>query len=128
MKQQKKSANISAKKVVKGKPTAKVQFWDTINPLHYSIIVTAVFFIIALIGILHHEMWRDELQPWLIARESHSIPQLLHNMRFEGHPILWHLMLYFITCFTNHLFYQQALHLLIACGFIFIFNRYRSEE
>jgi len=27
---------------------------------------TAVFFVIALIGILNHEMWRDELHCWLI--------------------------------------------------------------
>jgi hypothetical protein len=43
---------------------------------------------------VRHEMFRDELQAWLIARDSHSLSELLHNMRYEGHPALWQLLLY----------------------------------
>src|SRR5262245_42119218 len=42
-----------------------------------------------------HEMFRDELQAWLIARDSHSLPDLFHNMRYEGHPAVWQMLLYF---------------------------------
>src|SRR2546425_9379889 len=38
----------------------------------FALAITAVFFVIALNGILNHEMWRDELHCWLIARDSHS--------------------------------------------------------
>lgn len=41
-----------------------------------------------------HEMWRDELQAWLIARDSHSIFQLIHALSYEGHPALWYLLLW----------------------------------
>jgi hypothetical protein len=41
-----------------------------------------------------HEMWRDELQAWLIARDSHSLRQLFHALHYEGHPSLWYLLLW----------------------------------
>lgn len=50
---------------------------------------------IALLGItiLRHELWRDELQAWQIARGSHGFANLVHNARYEGHPILWFALL-----------------------------------
>ena len=69
-------------------------------------------------------MWRDELQAWLLARDSHSIPQLFSNLRYDGHPGLWHLLLYIVTCFTHNPVYTQVLHFLLACGFVFVFIRY----
>jgi hypothetical protein len=51
---------------------------------------------IALLGvtILRHELWRDELQAWQIARASHGFQSLVHNTRYEGHPLLWFALLY----------------------------------
>jgi hypothetical protein len=50
---------------------------------------------IALVGIttLRHELWRDELQAWQIARASNGFHSLVHNTRYEGHPILWFALL-----------------------------------
>ena len=31
-------------------------------------------------------MWLDELNPWVIARDAHSLRDLFYNMRFEPHP------------------------------------------
>ncbi len=45
-------------------------------------------------GATHHAMWRDEIQAWLIARDSPHLPALLHNLRYEGHPALWHLVVW----------------------------------
>lgn len=50
-------------------------------------------FLLALITV-RHEMWEDELQAWLIARDTSSLAGLFHNMRYEGHPVLWQLILY----------------------------------
>ena len=107
---------------------SKVEAKKPFNPLYYSLIITTIFFVVALFGLMHHQMWRDELQAWLVARDAHSIPQLFHNMKFEGNPALWHLLLFIITCFTHNPVYMQALHLVIACGFIFVFNRYSDIE
>src|SRR5690242_13054728 len=53
-----------------------------------------VFFVLCLLRTLAHVMWRDELQAWMIARESHSLAELFYNARYEGHPALWFLLLY----------------------------------
>jgi hypothetical protein len=49
-----------------------------------------------------HTFWRDETQAWLVARASHSIHGLLRNIRYEGHPPLWYLVLYMISRFTGN--------------------------
>jgi hypothetical protein len=45
------------------------------------------------VGLCWHQMWRDEIQAWLIVRDSHGVADLLHNLRYEGHPALWYLLL-----------------------------------
>lgn len=39
-----------------------------------------------------HENWRDEAQSWLIARDC-TIPQLIDAMKYEGHFLVWYLIL-----------------------------------
>ena len=95
-----------------------------VNPVRFAIMVTAGFFVIALLGMLNHEMWRDEHQAWLVARDANSLSQLLDNMNYEGNPALWHFFLFLITRVTHDAIYMQAFHLLVATSFIFIFNRY----
>jgi len=36
----------------------------------------------------YHELWKDEWQPWLLARDK-SLPDLLQFLHLEGHPSLW---------------------------------------
>lgn len=45
-------------------------------------------------GILlaRHEMWRDEANVWLMARELSPIA-LLKEIKYQGHPCLWYLLL-----------------------------------
>ena len=39
-----------------------------------------------------HENWRDEAQAWLIARDC-TIPELIDEMKYEGHFLVWYLIL-----------------------------------
>ena len=48
----------------------------------------------AIVGLLTHELWRDEWQAWLIADGSESLGDLFANLRHEGHPPLWHVILF----------------------------------
>ncbi|MEA1926949.1 MAG: hypothetical protein U9N73_01990 [Candidatus Auribacterota bacterium] len=89
-----------------------------------AIILAAIFFLLTLLSILHHEMWRDELHSWLIARDSSSISDLLHNKSNEGHPALWYLCLYSISRFTDDPIAMQIFHLLIATGSVYLFIRF----
>ena len=49
-----------------------------------------------LLGIIswRHEMYVDETQAWLLARDSRTWLQMLGRLRYEGHPGLWYTLLY----------------------------------
>jgi hypothetical protein len=56
----------------------------------------AVFVAVAafqLVLVISHVHWRDELQALLIAQESSSLADLFANLRYEGHPALWYVVL-----------------------------------
>ena len=63
---------------------------------------------------LRHAMWLDEIEAWLVVRDSPSIAALFHNLHSEGHPSLWYLLLYPLTRITSNPVAMQALNYLIA--------------
>lgn len=79
-----------------------------------TLFCTGLFFVLAVIGAAHHEMWRDELQIWLICRESGSLLELWHNTQLEGHPILWYLLNYVLAYFTESPVAMQCLSVCIG--------------
>jgi hypothetical protein len=68
------------------------------------------------VGLWQHVMWFDELQAWNIARASHSLGGLYTNLRHEGHPIAWYLVLYGLTRLTGDPRAMQAVELLVVSG------------
>ncbi len=40
----------------------------------------SVFFVVGLVGILHHEMWRDEIEIWMLATDSPTLSALMTNI------------------------------------------------
>jgi hypothetical protein len=61
-----------------------------------------------------HEPWRDEIQAWLLARDSPTLGDLWRNTRYEGHPLLWHVLLWLLARFTHDPEAMQGLHWLFA--------------
>ncbi|MEO1744225.1 MAG: hypothetical protein AAFR99_20760, partial [Cyanobacteria bacterium J06629_9] len=47
-----------------------------------------LFAIAGLIGLWHHAMWRDELNTWLIVRDSSSLAEILGYVNYQGHTPL----------------------------------------
>lgn len=82
------------------------------------------FALFTLLGILRHELWRDELQAWMLARDNASIVELLTNMKYEGHPALWHLCLYGLTQITHNPLAMQLFHWLIAIGVMWLIVKF----
>ena len=66
--------------------------------------------------LLHHDMWRDELQAFMLAAASATPLELFAKLKYEGHPGLWHLLLWVITRFTSDPIWMQVAHLMIALG------------
>ena len=69
-------------------------------------------------------MWRDELQAWLLARDSESIAELFSNLKYEGHPGLWHLLLFPLTRIYNFPEAMQFLHIGIAMATVYMIIYY----
>lgn len=74
-----------------------------------------------------HVMWRDELQTWLVAKESSSLFDLYRNTRYEGHPLLWHLILWAsskITDNPNSIKVINSLFSITSCYLIIRYGRF----
>ncbi len=91
---------------------------------YYGYLISILFLLVGFYGILHHEMWRDELQSFLIAKNSGNLFELFKNIRYEGHPGLWYFFLFIITRFSGNPFYMQIAHLLIAGLSVFLVAKF----
>lgn len=89
-----------------------------------NLVAFIVFAILVSVTFYYHELWRDEWQAFGIARNSQSLAELMHNKAYEGHPLLWFLLLFGVTRLTTSPVAMQVLHLLIALGGMGIFLRY----
>src|SRR4030095_13474015 len=87
-----------------------------------AVFLTLMFAGVAAFGLWHHEMWRDEYQAWLVARDAHSIPELFANLKYEGNPALWHLLLYALTAVTSDPRAMQVLNYLLAVGAVAVIS------
>ena len=58
-----------------------------------NILIMIVYTIISIVILINHEPWRDEAQAWLIARDLNLI-DIYKQMYYEGHPCLWHLIIF----------------------------------
>ncbi|MCB0640148.1 MAG: hypothetical protein KDC44_00850, partial [Phaeodactylibacter sp.] len=63
----------------------------------------------------HHELWKDEWQAWLMARDM-SWRELLGSLYYEGHPALWYvyLKLWSLLQFVPDTVLIQSAHLLLV--------------
>ena len=81
-----------------------------------EVLLILLFAFLSSVGIIHHELWRDETQSWLLARDSLSVAELFRNTHYEGHPLLWHYCLYGISRVSRSPFAMQMFNWLLAVG------------
>jgi hypothetical protein len=80
----------------------------------WDILLVGAFFVLCLVLMSRHEMWRDEMQHWKVVTDSSSPADVLASVKYEGHPFLWHALLYPVSRLTASPAAMQAVHLLIA--------------
>jgi hypothetical protein len=56
-----------------------------------------VYAAVVAVGIAFHEPWADEAQAWLLARDQGFWQLMLHSLRYEGSPGLWHAFLWVLA-------------------------------
>jgi len=83
------------------------------NKFLLEFILITIWIVITLTAVSFHEPWGDELQDWLLAKNL-SYPELLNQMRYEGHFLLWFIPLKVLTCLHLPLFSK----FLLAWGFV----------
>ena len=71
-----------------------------------------------------HEPWKDETQAWRLAIDSNGLRELVHNARYEGHPLLWHVLLQLVGHVSRSWWAAVALHIVIACVGTWLVLRY----
>src|SRR5258708_27548971 len=76
----------------------------------FAALVVLAYLPVALFAIGHHEMWRDELHCWLVARDSATPWAVVGQRAYDGQPPLWYLLLWFLEKITHHPPTIHALH------------------
>ena len=98
-------------------------------PAAVEYIIFAIFITIYLqVKFSYHELWKDEWQAWLMARDM-GWGELAGALYYEGHPALWYFYLkiwtYFSSGLNDPLLLQSAHALLMVGVFYLIFFRLR---
>jgi len=86
--------------------------------------ILPLFAILGLIGVLNHEMWRDEMNTWLIVRDSESLGEMLGYVNYQGHPALWALLVSLVQNIAAAPVAMQILHWMLGTSAVIIFWRF----
>jgi len=89
----------------------------------FSLFICLVFVASAAFLMVRHEMWGDEIQPWLLIKDAGSFKEFFAHLRRELHPILWYVLVYPLKFIAKNPEILKPLHLLIACITVYIFCR-----
>lgn len=100
--------------VVTAAPTAPASRWpgawrrvlDVADPgdvrtRSIALIIWGAWTALLVVLLFTHEPWRDELQAWGLVRASDTPFDVILNLRHEGHPPTWYLVLWPVTLLTR---------------------------
>lgn len=79
-----------------------------------TLLFIAFFILLSLVTALRHEMWRDELQAWLLAKEHASFTELAQAVRYDKHPLAWYVVLFLLSRLTGSPLAMQLFHVGLA--------------
>ncbi|MBN1311183.1 MAG: hypothetical protein JXB30_07165 [Anaerolineae bacterium] len=57
-------------------------------------LVLGIWLAVVIFTATRHEFWRDEVRALSFVRAATSLPDMFHLIQYDGHPILWYLLLY----------------------------------
>lgn len=84
----------------------------------------AVYSILLLVLAYHHEMWRDEVRAFSVAINAASWGQLVTDLRAEGHPILWYVVLRVGYAVSHSKLVLPAAGIVVAIGAAYVILRH----
>lgn len=90
----------------------------------FTLAFTTVYVFLVFAAVWHHEPWRDELQAWTLARDNDTLASLMQSRRYDGHPPLWHLLLFFVSRVFSAPLAMQLFHLVFCSSTALLIGRY----
>ena len=84
--------------------------------MRWIIAVWMAWIALAVLLVLNHEPWRDELQAWAIVRSADTPLQVLARLRDEGHPPLWYLILWPLAKISPSILWLKVASLTIGAS------------
>ena len=93
-------------------------------PTRIGLLITfTTYLVVSGYTMIHHELSGDEVHSWNIVKGSATLPDLIHNSRYEGHPPGWYTLLWPLSRLTHGAASIQVLHWAIATlvAFLIIF-------
>jgi len=80
----------------------KALFKDRESGWTFAILISALYAVLLGLGQAHHEFWRDETHPWVLARYADGFGDIATGDRvYDGHPPFWYWYLHVWTWFTH---------------------------
>lgn len=79
----------------------------------WPFVALAAYVVLIVFVEAHHEPWRDEADPWLLARDA-DLFTFFHRMGLTGTPGLWHVVLLPLARLGLPYASQACLHIVIA--------------
>lgn len=86
-------------------------------------LAAGVYLVLMGYTLTRHELWGDEIHSWNIVKASAGLGALFHNIRYEGHPPVWYLVLYVVSRFTHRPEAMQPVQFVLASTFILLLYR-----
>jgi len=84
----------------------------------------AAFIAVGAAAVASHEMWRDEAQAWLLAKDQTSLAGVIQASRYEKHPLGWFLVLFVLSRVIASPLIMQVFHLGLAALTAFLIFKY----
>jgi len=102
---------------------AKLCMLDRLTPATFAWLGTLLFAVLCALSVINHEMWRDELEAWMVA-QNRSMPELIAALRMVGHPLLWYLLLAGLQRIGGTLFSMAILNGVVVAFSAFLLLRH----
>jgi len=102
--------------------TQKSRTWQRLPRIARMSLAVSLFFLMSVGYVTSgHELWRGEMRPWVMARDSSSTRALLNQIRDEGASPLWPLCLRILSRFHVSPISMQIFNLFLGSVLIFVF-------
>lgn len=85
-----------------------------------NLLLAVPFLALLYIQLVHHVLWRDELNAFAITWASPTVSSLFHHIHYEGHPWLWYAILWVLSRFTESIASMKLLQAFIGSAIILL--------